>query len=378
MVNLVRNPQLDSLGNIKKYLDPKKGLYFYFRTQSMVAQRRFVELMDVKSAPVVFVHGNPHIDNYARTNTGCGMIDFDRSRMGPYSWDISRLLSSLIVFNHQANKKYQMRDIYKAVLAGYTSRLADPSLDYEKYKPLMDQQPESWQLSTKNYVAANKKWAKRMRMNPMDPKSPKIKELFACYVSSRRKHHFLEKYKIKEAGKANGSMGNKRFLAYFKCLEEGKDDLLLDFKEVYRDPDSDLFYNPYRSHGHRMVEASRLYAAGVEQRVGYGSIGGQEYWIRQVPPLQMKIKDFRETSALKDFAYCVATQLGRAHRNSLLFVDPEKHLKCAFNDYEQIVDVTETLSTQIIKSYGQYVGNARAALKNFEWLIEGKDRKEAV
>ena len=138
-MELVRNPDSESLSNIKRYLDPKKGLYFYFRTQALQMQKRFVKLASIGSTPIAFLHGNPHIDNYARTGTGCGMIDFDRSRMGPYSWDLVRLMSSLII--HKACQDHKLEDIdkkvFESLLEGYRSRIEDPSMSYKSYGPLM-------------------------------------------------------------------------------------------------------------------------------------------------------------------------------------------------------------------------------------------------
>jgi hypothetical protein len=62
-------------------------MYFPMRT-------RLSELIDLSKAPRVFLHGNPHINNFARFPNGSAMIDFDRTCIGPYLWDLVRLMVS--------------------------------------------------------------------------------------------------------------------------------------------------------------------------------------------------------------------------------------------------------------------------------------------
>lgn len=46
----------------------KRGAHFYFRNRPLPMRERFAGLMDMASAPRVFLHGSPHIDNYAKSN----------------------------------------------------------------------------------------------------------------------------------------------------------------------------------------------------------------------------------------------------------------------------------------------------------------------
>jgi hypothetical protein len=57
-------------------------------------RNRLSELIDLSKAPRVFLHGNPHINNFARFPGGSAMIDFDRTCIGPYLWDLVRLMVS--------------------------------------------------------------------------------------------------------------------------------------------------------------------------------------------------------------------------------------------------------------------------------------------
>lgn len=359
---LVRDFQTDSLTHIRKFLDARKGPYYYFRTQTLKLQNRFVELFPVAGAPLVFLHGNPHVDNYARTNTGCGMIDFDRSRIGPYAWDIARLLASLSL-RQKSNAAVSLKSsVIQAVNDAYISRLQDPRLGYEPFGELQKREPRKSQLSTNSYMEANKKWAKKMRAHPIAKTDARLQILLKGYARSRNKPHFLEKYSVAEAGVCIGSLGQPRFLVWLRSNERSSDSILLDIKEVYRDPDTEFFYNPYIHHGHRMVEASQLYAPGVEQRIGYANLGGQEFWVRQIPPFQAKVKGLLSEKAVQEFAYCVACQLAIGHGRSLLFTKPEKLLSNFKKNLSLMADVAEKLAEETVKAHAIYKEKAQAEI----------------
>ena len=69
---------------------PDKALHLAYRVLGLSFQSQAHEHLSLDDCPVVFVHGNPHMDNYAAYPSGAAMVDFDRSRMGPFCWDISR------------------------------------------------------------------------------------------------------------------------------------------------------------------------------------------------------------------------------------------------------------------------------------------------
>ena len=94
--------QLERLQN--KLDDRDKAQFLFFRLMGPALQKRITQLVDMQGIPTVFIHGNPQLDNYAKTMTGAGMVDFDRSRMGPYVWDIMRFYASLTLRKEDGNK----------------------------------------------------------------------------------------------------------------------------------------------------------------------------------------------------------------------------------------------------------------------------------
>ena len=94
-------------------IGPASGaaLHFYSRFITLQLQERFVRLWESATHQSIndpnqiksYLHGNAQLDNCvlsAGQHPGCFLLDFDRSRIGPISWDIIRLLLSVqIAFN---------------------------------------------------------------------------------------------------------------------------------------------------------------------------------------------------------------------------------------------------------------------------------------
>lgn len=101
----------------------------------MNLQQRFVDLYDIRRIPKVFIHGNPHLDNYAKTNNGEAMVDFDRSRIGPYVWDIVRFLSSLsLKYENKDPSKLLPKKTLEAFLEGYVYSFNNPYKEKSNFR----------------------------------------------------------------------------------------------------------------------------------------------------------------------------------------------------------------------------------------------------
>lgn len=358
MIFDLREVETESLARISQYLDTDAGLYFFYRTRCISLQSNLDRYMDLDGAPLVFLHGNPHVDNYARVGKTAAMIDFDRSRMGPYLWDLIRFASGLMLKTKNSNTSLSPV-IKEALTEGYLERIQDSSLGFEPVQQLMDVEPQEWETSTEAYIKHGKKWAKKLRLDPEDADDPYYERILKKYAHSRHYPELVELYDIEEVGTATGSLGNKRFLMHLKPHNKKSDHMLLDMKEVYRDLDTEYFYNPYRKHAHRMIEASQLYAPGVEKGLGYVLDKGKEFWVRVIPSFKAKIKGTLKESLAEELAYKVGCQLGMAHHRSCLFCSPTYLEKHFLSNKKNIFKVAEKMTKDIIKNYELFVDQSR-------------------
>ena len=111
-------------------------------------------------------------------------------------------------------------------------------------------------------------------------------------------------------------------------------------KEVYQEKNNKYFFSPCDHHGERMILASKIFADGLEQRLGFFTYNNRQYWGRQIPPFVAKVKGMLNKDTQIDVAYSVATQLGKGHRKSIQ--DPkiveaiEKDFATKFDTYYKV------------------------------------------
>lgn len=299
-------------------LSRKEERYLLFRMACPIMQAKLSRYLDLAKVPVTFLHGNPHLDNYVRTFRGSAMIDFDRSRMGPYCWDIIRFLSSLSL-RREDNDGFLHKRVVENFIDGYFTHFLHPEIPSKTLKLLRDVDPEKWQLNTRSYLQADRRWAKKMREQALNPRSEHTLGLLKRYLESRNELALLNDYRIAEVGEAPGSFGKMHFIFSLvpSDVDSHEDAILLDIKEVYAEKDTRFFTNPFRHNGLRMIEASKIYAPGMEERLGYCTFKGVEYWGREVPSFAIKVKKFLDLDEQCDFAWSVGSELGKGHHKGL-------------------------------------------------------------
>lgn len=322
-------------------LPRKQARYLFFRMAGPIMQNKLQRFVDLTKIPTTFIHGNPHVDNYVRTFRGSAMMDFDRSRLGPYCWDIIRFLSSLAL-RKEDDDGFLDRRVVDYFLDAYIVHFLHPDIPHKQLKILKDVKPEKWQTNTREYLRANKRWARKMHQYRINSRSQQVQELLHRFLESRQELSLMNEYYVDEVGLTPGSLGKKHFI--FSLLPKNPDShldaILLDVKEVYEEKNNRFFYSPFQHHGLRMIEASKIFADGMEQRLGFCTVNNKQYWGRQIPSFAVKVKKFLDKDELCDFAYSVGSELGKGHRKGLR--DPkmaemiEKDLLANFDRYYKI------------------------------------------
>ena len=352
-----KDPAGDAENIRRNYMHEKRGAHFYFRNMLLPMQARFAELLDMASTPRALLHGSPHIDNYAKSGQGAAMVDFDRSRVGPYSWDLVRLMVSLSLRRKKDAKGLLDKEVLKRMKKGYLHGFRHPDRPFSEVRELKDIEPETDELTTNAYLKANKKWAKEMRRNALPKDDADVVALVNGWAEGRG-DGVLNDYFIEEAGRGQGSMGFRGlFLVVLapKDKKAGLDRILLNIKAARTDPDTEWYKSPYASEAERMRAAAELYAPGWELRAGGAVLDGVEYYARQIDPLNAKIKKMLNADLQEDFAYAVGTQLGRAHRLSLQGATPaelEAHLDANF---DAIAAAGLTIRDELVDAHARYL-----------------------
>ena len=253
------------LGRVLPVLsNTKKSTHLLFRLLGPQFQTMYAEHPFLLDAPKAFIHGNPHLDNYVRTLNGSGMVDFDRSRIGPYCWDLIRLFSSLYI----SSKRFPLlmsNKVYSYTKDGYLNSFDNPDILHTEPSFLHKLRPKENQLSTNEYLDTEKKWAKKIIDFAVPIDEPEIKTMLLLFLKSRKEHKLLKFFEIAQAARCPGSLGKEHILILLNPTTQKKrrDSILIDIKETYTEVDTPLFYSPTEHQGLRMIRASNLYAPNV-------------------------------------------------------------------------------------------------------------------
>ena len=356
-----KDPAGDAENIRENYLHEKRGAHFYFRNMLLPMQDRFAQLMDMASMPKAFLHGSPHLDNYAKSAQGAAMVDFDRARVGPYAWDLVRLMVSMSLRQKKDADGLLDHDVLKQLKKGYLRGFRHPDRPFSEVRQLKDEEPEKDEETTNAYIKADGKWAKELRANSLPIDDENVVALIDGYAQTQEPG-FLDDYFIEEAGRGQGSMGFRGLYLVIlapRQKKSGKDRILLNIKATRTDPDTEWHKNPYKTEIERMHAAADLYAPGWALRPGSAVLDGVEYDVRQISPQNVKIKKMLDHEQQLDFAYAVGTQLGRAHRLSLQGSTPaelEAHLDA---HYDEIAAAGLTIRDEMIDAHARYLRNMK-------------------
>jgi hypothetical protein len=83
----------------------------------------------IATMPTVNLHGDAHVEQYAVTEIGAGLADFDDSSFGPAVLDLVRFGSSLDLAIEQRGFDGAYEPAMTAFLTGYREALRDPEID---------------------------------------------------------------------------------------------------------------------------------------------------------------------------------------------------------------------------------------------------------
>lgn len=353
----MRDPIEDKVEHRELVLNEDGGLHRFFRMSGPRMQTVFADLVDHADIPRILIHGNPHLANYCKTRRGAAMVDFDRSRVGPYAYDIVRFLISVSLSRQTQTKELLHPIILEHFKRGYRAAFSLKTDDFEEMYELKSKTPKHWQLSTDSYLDAGKKWAKRLSANETKI-TKRLKQMLIGYFENRDEMYMLERYRLLKCAEVAGSMGKLHHLYLLEDRKNKKDSILIDIKEVYEEADNEWYTNPFEHHGVRMNAAGELYAPNWEQRPGHTSHKSQQYWVRQIPTQQIKITSPLDQLEQCDLCYAVGTQLGGGHARAAT----KKLRKTIMDDFNEKFDVylnaATTMRDQVVQARQIYCKKA--------------------
>ncbi len=306
-------PDLESHPALAERLRETPHNYFRFvnRPFSEAVCRMFADVRD--TLPDVHLHGDAHVEQYAVTSLGWGLTDFDDSARGPYVVDLVRFGVSLELASRQKGWGHAAR-AFDDFLRGYRDALSNPAVD----RP-----PERTLRSALAGFAFDHDLALRRAeaLVDSDPVSPsELQADFQTYVAAMRiRTPSLPAtfFRIKAAGHLKTGIGSALDEKYLLRIEgrtqaEG-DDQILEAKLVRAICHTGCVHADGPG---RVSLGMSLIARASFPYSGYFTHGGRAFWVHGWTDdyVELSIESSLPTPRdLRQVAYDVGTQLGRAH-----------------------------------------------------------------
>jgi len=322
---LAQNPKL-----LQRILEGPHGYFRYINTPfaESVCERFQEYLGDI---PNVNLHGDPHLENYAITERGRGLTDFDDATIGPMVLDLVRFGVSIRLACEANGWDDKAEEIVDCFLSSYRAALENPGLTIPA--------PELVTRIRSRFTADRERaLAERQRlMEPLEQPLEDFKPGYMQYVDQMKAQHpDLPPYffDIKKAGRLKMGIGSaldeKYLLRVEGSTKNNEDDLILEIKEIRsirgiscillskKNPlrpivmQARLAYEPYRYAGFIVAAGNK-----VTRR-------GETFWVHEWYDNYHELSirtSFQTPKDLHDIAADVGVQLGLGHPRHITDTD---------------------------------------------------------
>jgi hypothetical protein len=302
--------------------------YFRFINRPWIARVCEAFSKDLQNAPVVRLHGDAHVEQFAITNEAWGLDDFDDSVRGPALVDIVRFLASIDLMARQRGWTHDRRALFDRFFEGYRRGLSDP--DYSPPQPDIVRRLRAEVSMTRVAFLA---WGETM-MEPMTDPSMKAlvsaMEVFARFVRNERPVISPDYFLVSSAGWLHmgvGSAIDKKILIRVQGPSPApEDDELLEVKELRDLGGLSCLEDPSATSSpptFRVIAGAQqlgrfhhnILASGPELVIPELVFRGEalgNWWIRSWEPSYREVRrdDLRSVKDLAAIAYDSGVQLG--------------------------------------------------------------------
>jgi uncharacterized protein (DUF2252 family) len=282
--------------------------------------------------------GDAHLENFGafRTADASGtefvvfdVNDFDEAVIGPFRWDVVRLLTSVILGGRELGSDGKQSVLLcAAILDGYVPALCEGTIPTEApapvrrllakvatrtHKDLLDRRTER--------VGNARRFVRGERYEELAAELvPKARSAFERYVQAldpdqhtARDHFEVEDLAFRIAG--TGSLGGLRIAV----LTRGKGDVdgrwIFDMKAEGVPSAAILLGAPTQSPAERVLCAARACLENPPRMAGTTELDGQSMFVRRLLPQEDKLDlTHLRVEELPDLARYLGARLGAAHR----------------------------------------------------------------
>jgi len=355
----------DNPALLERILDSPHGyLRFINIPFSSEVCRRGGHLLD--GVPLFNLHGDAHIEQYAVTDLGRGLTDFDDSSKGPAVIDLVRLGVSLRVASQMRGWQDEADEIFDRFIAGYRVGLEDPEI--EVAVPVVAQRLSAdFKYDRDEYF----EWVESI-FEPVPPaEAQRLAEALAGYVDLMLEQHpelepsYFEIIDLGYLRLGIGSALDRKYLVRVRgATDDPGDDIVLELKQVRDLGAIDCISVGRGTEPLRILIGQSRIAYQPYSLLGYVRFDGYTFWVHAWVDNYAEVsitETFRSPSEMAEVAYDVGVQLGRGHPNQIgaaLDLQIRRELlRLLDRDEEQIKEISRDLGAQVVEAWETFVAS---------------------
>jgi uncharacterized protein (DUF2252 family) len=299
--------------------------YFRFVNRSWIARVCDDFGRDLEGLPVVRLHGDAHVEQFAVAQDAWGLDDFDDSARGPAVIDIVRFLGSVDLVARRRSWDTERDRLFDRFFEGYKRGLVEPY-----YLPSPPEIVRRLRALAPRSRAAFLAWGEGKMQTLADAQMKAVVaalEAFAQVMVRERTDLGPEHFRVVRAGSAQSGVGSaltpKIMIRIRGPSDDPADDELLELKKIGALRGLSCLKTPAIQPALRIIDGSKqlgrlkysIMAAGPDLVVPEMMARGerlQDWWIRSREPThwQVRLTDFKSVADLAGVAYDSGVQRG--------------------------------------------------------------------
>jgi hypothetical protein len=296
----------------------RQSPYAYFRRVNRIWNGRVCDAFSGESLPMVRLHGDAHVEQYALTGRAHGLDDFDDSAEGPAVVDLARFVGSLHVAAARRGWESGTNQAIDQFFRGYLQGLRDPA-----YRPPTPKVVERLRArrppSPADFLASSER-----RMASASPQIESDARVALSLVAEQMESAPPGYFTLKRIGALQMGVGSYTTPKFLMRVEGPSpavdDDVILEAKEV-----SDLMGAPCITTpddgkavrviaGSRQIGRLRHEVLSVIRGLSSDPSTAREWWLRSWDRtyVEVRIPDLQSSQELEELAHDAGAQLGSA------------------------------------------------------------------
>jgi uncharacterized protein DUF2252 len=308
-----------------KQLRAEPYAYFRFVNRSWIARVCDDFGRDLEQLPVVRLHGDAHVEQFAVTRDAWGLDDFDDSARGPAIIDIARFLGSIDLVARQRSWENQRDKLFDRFVEGYKHGLIEPE-DLPRPPDIVGRLRAQAPTTRAAFLA----WGDS-KMRPLADESLKAvvaaMAAFARVMLRQRPNLPTDYFRVVRAGWVQSGVGSavspKIMIRVRGPSNDPADDELLESKKIGDLGGLHCLKTSTVQPTLRIIDGSKqlgrvkytILAAGPELDVPEVAARGerlQDWWIRSLDPSyrQVTLAELQSVGDLAAISYDAGVQLG--------------------------------------------------------------------